>query len=324
LPADDEATVKGARRAREKFAEALKSRANVTGLGVGYKVVAGRRTGQVAVRVYVSRKLPPAQLSPHDLVPPLLDGVPTDVIEAHFKTQQGPPPISEHRRRRSPLMGGISVGNLRLGGSGTLGVSVYDDVSREDMILSNWHVLCGRDQCAVGEVVIQPGTGDADVGGPSDGVGTLWRAVLSDRVDAALARLNGRRFLLRDVLGIGLVTELGTPRLGLRVRKSGRTTGVTTGFITDDDAEVDVTGYPGGTRTFRHQIIIEDGLLSAPGDSGSVWVDDADRAVALLFAGSDVLAAANPLRRVFLELKCNLASGVAQQDFIAITHSTLF
>jgi hypothetical protein len=73
--------------------------------------------------------------------------------------------------------------------------------------------------------------------------------------------------------------------LGLRVRKSGRTTGVTEGEIQVVDATVNVVYSDDVTATFTDQILT--GKMGAGGDSGSVAVDEEMNAVGLLFAGSD-------------------------------------
>jgi hypothetical protein len=201
---------------------------------------------------------------------------------------------------------------------------VFDNESNEDMLLSNWHVFCGRFSCAPGEIIIQPGTGGGDIGTSNDVVARLHRSRLSQRVDAAIARLTGDRFLLREVFGIGPVTMAGIPQLGQHVKKSGRTTGVTAGTVVDDSLEVDVDGYPDGARTFRDQIVIEDGSnVSRAGDSGSAWLDEANRVIGLNFAGSDGMGIANPIPAVLEELNVNCGSGVTQQDFLAITHSLI-
>jgi hypothetical protein len=143
---------------KHKIASQLMANPNVTGVGVGYKIVKGKRTEEVCIRVYVRKKLPRQELRPEEVLPENIEGIPVDVIEAIYEIHQSIPPIEEHRMHHYPLVGGISIGNLTLGGSGTLGVSVFDNISREDMILSNWHVMCGRVDCSVGESIIQPGT----------------------------------------------------------------------------------------------------------------------------------------------------------------------
>jgi hypothetical protein len=311
---------------KDRIAPQFMANPNVTGVGVGYRIVNGQRTREVCIRVYVSKKRPRHELRAEEVLPDSMEGIPVDVIEATFEIQQGEPPVSEHQRRHNPLVGGISIGNFILGGSGTLGVSVFDNVRREDMILSNWHVMCGRFDCAVGEAIIQPGTGGDDTGGAGDVVARLHRFALTDQVDGAIARLTGDRFLLKDVLGLGAVSEVGSPALGMRVRKAGRTTGVTVGTIADESADISVGGYPDGTRTFHNQIVIEDDEVSRRGDSGSVWIDDSNRVIGLHFAGSTdgTRADANPIAAVLAALNINLRIGITMHDFVAITANVLF
>jgi hypothetical protein len=59
----------------------LMAKANVVGVGVGYRQVAGERTKTASLVVMVSRKLPAAQLEPKDLLPTEIEGVPVDVQE---------------------------------------------------------------------------------------------------------------------------------------------------------------------------------------------------------------------------------------------------
>ena len=59
----------------------LMAKANVVGVGVGFRQVGGQRTETVALVVMVSRKLPTAQLAPQDVLPREIEGVPVDVQE---------------------------------------------------------------------------------------------------------------------------------------------------------------------------------------------------------------------------------------------------
>ena len=80
----------------------------------------------------------------------------------------------------------------------------------------------------------------------------------------------------------------------MEVKKSGRTTGLTTGTVQLLDASVQV-GYGGGrTALFTNQILTTN--MSKGGDSGSLLVDgEGNKAVGLLFAGSVVVTIHNPL-----------------------------
>ena len=66
---------------KRKHQPSLLKKANVVGLAIGYKEVEGRSTGQLSLVVLVKKKVPPSQLQPGDVIPPEIEGVPTDVQE---------------------------------------------------------------------------------------------------------------------------------------------------------------------------------------------------------------------------------------------------
>jgi hypothetical protein len=89
------------------------------------------------------------------------------------------------------------------------------------------------------------------------------------------------------------------------VRKSGRTTGFTTGEVTVLEATVSVSYGPGRTATFENQIVA--GPMSQGGDSGSLVVAaDSLQAVGLLFAGSEQSTIINPIQAVLDCLEVDL------------------
>jgi hypothetical protein len=252
------------------------------------------------------------------------------VIEARFKAHQDG---VENRQHFNPLVGGIIIGNPASDSFGTLGVSVFDNAIAEDMILSNWHVLCGRADCRPGEPIV-PGVIPPDVEVKGENiiqenlVARLHRFALTDQVDAATARLTGHRFLLKRVFQIGGVEDVATAALGMDVWKSGARTGLTQGVVADIDADfsIDYGEFGMGDRDFNNQLGIEaDEAISLPGDSGSVWLDDANRVVGLNFAGGDdgKLANANPIGAVLDALNINLRVGITMHDFVAITTNVL-
>lgn len=65
--------------AKRKHGAVLKALPHVLSLGIGPKVRAGQPTGELALKVYVDRKVDPGDLAEEDRIPPRLDGVPTDV-----------------------------------------------------------------------------------------------------------------------------------------------------------------------------------------------------------------------------------------------------
>jgi hypothetical protein len=59
----------------------LLCKANVVGVGVGYRRQAGEATSNLALVVMVTNKLPAALLAEADRIPSMIDGVPVDVQE---------------------------------------------------------------------------------------------------------------------------------------------------------------------------------------------------------------------------------------------------
>ena len=71
-----------AQAVKRRHERVLLSLANVVAVGVGIRQVGGQPTGEVAIVVTVSRKVPPAELRPGQGIPYRLEGVPVDVVEA--------------------------------------------------------------------------------------------------------------------------------------------------------------------------------------------------------------------------------------------------
>jgi hypothetical protein len=73
--------VRKASEVQAKYANDLMKKPNVVGVAVGYTSRNGVRSPDVGVIVMVDHKVPSSQLSPNDLIPSELDGVPVDVQE---------------------------------------------------------------------------------------------------------------------------------------------------------------------------------------------------------------------------------------------------
>jgi hypothetical protein len=115
--------------------------------------------------------------------------------------------------------------------------------------------------------------------------------------DAAVARPINDNDVLDEILNIGEISGTVEGTLGMQVRKSGRTTGFTTGTINTIEATVSINYGPGQVATFENQFVA--GPMSEGGDSGSLIVAaDSQAAVGLLFAGSTQSTIFNPIQAV--------------------------
>jgi ribosomal protein S3 len=108
-----------------------------------------------------------------------------------------------------------------------------------------------------------------------------------------------------EILGIGAPQGVREGALGMEVQKSGRTTGHTTGRITQIDVTVQVD-YEGQTVTFVDQFMAT--AMSQGGDSGSAVLDMEGYVTGLLFAGSEMATLINPIQLVLQELDVELVT----------------
>ena len=60
----------------------LMAKANVVGVGIGFRQRQQTRTGDVVLVVLVEKKVPRTQLAAQDIIPRQLEGVPVDVQES--------------------------------------------------------------------------------------------------------------------------------------------------------------------------------------------------------------------------------------------------
>jgi hypothetical protein len=67
--------------ARETYREVLMSKANVVGLGIGYRHKGKLIVEDISLIVMVKKKIPCALLDPGDLIPAEIEGVPVDIQE---------------------------------------------------------------------------------------------------------------------------------------------------------------------------------------------------------------------------------------------------
>ena len=220
-----------------------------------------------------------------------------------------------HQKRTRPLQIGGSIGHVKIT-AGTLGAFVTRN-GRNDLILSNNHVLANENDAKRNDAILQPGKFDGGRS-PKDRVAHLDRFVRLSKskanlVDCATASLEDEMEYYSSWLqGLGPISGVRAAPLGEDepVFKLGRTTGKTEGRISAievDDLEV---GFDIGNLRFNDQLEIAPAAskpFSLGGDSGSLIVDSDLRAVGLLFAGNDSDATyANPIQAVLDELDANL------------------
>ena len=67
------------RAVKSAYEADLMRKANVVGVGIGFKQTGGESTGEPAIVVSVTNKVLSSQLAPGDVIPRELDGVPVDV-----------------------------------------------------------------------------------------------------------------------------------------------------------------------------------------------------------------------------------------------------
>lgn len=284
-----------------------------------------------------------SDLVPQKLGDAKTDVVETGVIRALRSMGGHWRPVSlkrSHTDHWRPAPGGVSIGHVNVS-AGTLGCLIVRD--GELFILSNNHVLADTNAGQPGDAILQPGGHDGGTeqiatledfipinfgdAAPTcrmataaerifnwvaELLGSRHRAVVfqeapaKNLVDAAIALPISDNLVDRRILGIGVPKGSRQAELGAHVKKSGRTTGLTTGRITQIDVTTQV-GYGGGlTAVFDQQLMA--GPMSAGGDSGSVVLDEGGFVVGLLFAGSDAVTIINPIEFVLEALRVEIAT----------------
>jgi len=321
-----------------EFLEPRKTPANVVGMGVGVKWKSGRPTGEPALVVLVTHKVPKNELSEPDLVPTKLQNMQTDVLPIGYPFAGGSESLEANIQtpagRIRPAKGGCSVGHFKIK-AGTLGICVYDILPQESdnpsghgigvppkyYILSNNHVLANSNDASTGDPILQPAPFDGGVD-PADRIAALSRFIPitfdppvpreqhNNLVDAAIAE-GQFHDLDREIYWIGHVRAWRRKEdvnVGTLVKKTGRTTNFTTGRITAVNATVDINYGEGKVARFKDQIVTTN--FSDGGDSGSLVTTLDNVAVGLLFAGSSSATILNQMENVRSLLRVEVAEEV--------------
>lgn len=326
----------------------LRPNGNIVGVGIGKKEVDGKTTQDDCIRVYVASKLYEQDLTPAAAAPSSVLGVPTDIIEVQRFGRKGYASNLSEIAATGPDAGGgagapnpdgpVRVGtpirvrippetdapNVNQGSIGTLGALVKDvrpDANNRTRtyILSCNHVLASN-----GRVPDTARIVSAQFIGKEPLIATPVLADLArlandegNSVDCALALLSGRYPVLARPEDPRLALTSSDPQepaRGMKVKKVGASTGVTSGKIVDVDADLYVN-YSFGTFLFERQVIIDGymddqhGDFALAGDSGSIVFEDAEesrRATAMIFAASGRFGVACPITEVLKKLDVSI------------------
>lgn len=320
---------------REQFYRLLQV-PRVRAVGIGYKWQNGKPTKKMAVVVFVERKLPAQSLTVNEMVPMAVGGMETDVEEIgelrllathrQQKVRPAMPGVSiGHKSVTAGTLGAIvydrSTGEPLI-------------LSNNHVLANRTTGKDGR--ARIGDPILQPGVYDGgtapqDVIGtlhrfvplsldleestcPVASLAALYinrfmriyrphytmrfyRKVQSrNTVDCAVAKPVRNSDVTAEILEIGRVAGVAEPEVGMAIKKSGRTTGVTEGTIRAVSVAARIDMGDNATALFEDQFIATP--MSKGGDSGSLALDAKNNAVGLVFAGSELATLCNRITNV--------------------------
>lgn len=288
------------RRVKREYSNRFFSYTNVVGSGVGYREVAGKRLDEQCIVVFVEHKRALRDLRADEIIPRTLrsaDGeVLVDVVE------RARPRFAADAGTYRPVVGGCQIGTAA-GGKGTVGAAVYDRTDLTVALLTCNHVItrAGNRWSVPADRIVQPAdpilSKSNEIGYvkrivPWVKIPNLGQTIWTASVDAGIVALDrsSARFKVIDI-GAHPYVPL-PPALGVRVRKRGASTGLTSGTITCYDMSMAMRDENGDLVIVgdgRHVFEIEaDGpQFIADGDSGSLVVDANGAASRGLAFGSD-------------------------------------
>ena len=264
-------------------------------------------------------------------LPDQLDNVPVRImVTGEITAFKGKPGggggggVSHTAKQTAPISLGTSGGwhyDLANGYccGGTLGSLV--NIGSKQYVMSNYHVFesdivsGGNGKVASnGDGILQPGLIDINcsaANGQDVATLVLKHSLPGSNVDVGVAEvIPGMVKTNGDILEIGTLSHnTVAASVNQKVKKSGRTTGLTRSTVSGLNATISVAyenecaGGSAFTKTFTGQIVISNraSKFLAGGDSGSLMVEDVSTnpsAVGLLFAGSRSTAIANPINEV--------------------------
>src|SRR5690349_9711818 len=142
--------------------------------------------------------------------------------------------MSVHDLQYRPLRAGTSIINARVNEPGTLGL-IAADAAGANWIVSCYHVLCDT---ALGpyvqdDVIYQP-TAIAN----ANQIAMTSKTKADATLDCAAAKIQAGIIGSNEILGIGPIAGASAGTIGMRVVKSGGTSGITEGVISNITAQM--------------------------------------------------------------------------------------
>ena len=287
----------------ERVQDRLMEIPGVQTVAVGLKYTDGKRTEDIVLRVGVAEKRPLSELSPKDVIPAEIEGIPTDV----FVVRPTVTTIDSNRYR--PLVGGIEIDNGS-GGKGTLGCFARRNVENDVVILSNQHVMfSGKSITATNIEIAQPGFSCCCCC-RSGKVGDVLAGVIGGTIDAAIASISDDVMSLQEVAELGGIAGTDAAVVGDAVKKRGRTSGVTTGVV----SMVNFATNNGEGSNFTDQIFIDPDPefddFQVGGDSGAALLDEDNNVVGLMWGKNGNSGVASPIADVESQLNITVFAQV--------------
>lgn len=258
-------------------------------------------------------------LGSQDLIPDQVQGVPviwhetpravvlseaeTDVssTDGSFGKTGGSASIAAAAR---PVGLGQSIGNALDCSAGSIGVRVTDGLHY--YVLSCNHVLSRTNGSILNELVLSPGPGDVSCTQIlADSAGRLvdfepleFSTSASNRMDAAMVRIDPTMILTSTPAGgYGTPSRTpATPAMMMAVKKYGKGTGLTTGYILAVNYTAYVS-YNGQNTRFVDQLAVYGSNFVGGGDSGSMVVTDdgLNSPVGIVYAKSGMYGYVSPI-----------------------------
>ena len=296
---------------------------NVNGIGYGYKHINGINTLEPCLHVFVNNKVNKKNLSNNNIIPTKYMGIKTDVIKVtDFKDEI----ITQNdiilNQKIRPLEGGSEVGFVDNLGAGTICCIVKKKIKRNVYnyyILSNNHVLANFDKNPIGTKFTQPANDENSLNSSSNIVAELETFIpiypqifVNDRtprnsVDCAIARILDNSNISNRIRNIGIIKGTKKAKVGMKVSKFGRTTGLTTGTVDS----INVTTFADSNNIGRYYIKnqIYTSIYTKPGDSGSPIVTQDGYIIAMHAGRSGYVSRSSDINIVLDKLKVKLYLG---------------